>query len=80
MWAFPEDIPEGQVEMGRIGPFFLLASGRTGHRLQEMSEKGRGLKIPEQGPLTLDFQFRISKSTLLKSAIVRGLPKKQITK
>lgn len=61
MWAFPEDIREGRIEIGRIGSFFLRASGRRGHRLQEMSrEKGRWLKVPEKGHVKLDLQFMLS--------------------
>lgn len=61
MWAFPEDIREGQMETGRIGSFFLQASGRRGHRLQEVSRgKGRRLKVPEKGHVKLDFQLMLS--------------------
>lgn len=49
------------METGRIGSFFLQASGRRGHRLQEMSrEKGRRLKVPEKGHVKLDFQLMLS--------------------
>lgn len=49
------------METGRIGSFFLRASGRRGHRLQEMPrEKGRRLKVPEKGHVKLDLQFMLS--------------------
>lgn len=49
------------METGRICFFFLLTSGRRGHRLQEMSrEKGRRLKVPEKGHMKLDFQLMLS--------------------